>query len=417
MITWANLRASAAPWLVLPILIYAGLYIDDAVYTAPSKYGVQSGELASHAVAAIVPAVAAAAAWEAGRHRLLGVLSLTGRRGPLRRFLRAVVPVLILLLVLVLGALGVAIRAVGVLPAGAGWLAVAHLVVLSCGWLVIGWCLGLVIPRSVAAAVAAIGCWAWLAMPHAMSNSWLRHLGGFIDGESSVTDVLSPTVYLIPWGVVFGLALAFWVLCRMRSRVGAVTVALLVVAATLIVGRSMVADWGYGNPTHPRRVAMACVGQAPRVCVPPEYEPYAEQLRRDALAPIQRLKAAGIVAPQELRVSSRKTSLKPGTWPLDWALPPRGSDPDPADYVIVIAESAVAGTAERAGVRDCRQHGSLAAAWAALTAGVSEENLQTMVAPPDWATIQKTRRMPAHEQTEWFTKASMNPQRCAQGVS
>lgn len=417
MITWANFRASAAPWLVLPILIYAGLYIDDAVYTEPSKYGVQTGELASHAVAAIVPAVAAAAAWEAGRHRMLGVLSLTSRRGPARRFLRAVMPVLILLIVLVLGALAVAMRAVGVLPSGAGWLAVAHLVVLSCGWLVIGWSLGLVMPKSVAAALAAIGCWAWLAMPHAMSNSWLRHLGGFVDGESSVTDVLSPTVYLVPWGVVVGLAIASWALVRVRPRVGAAVVALLVVSATLLGGRAAVADWSYGNPTHPRRVAMTCVGRAPKVCVPPEYAPYAGQLRRDALAPIQRLKAAGVVAPEELRVVSGEVPLEPGVWPLDWSLPLRGSSQSSTDYLVLLAESAVTGTAEHAGVRDCRQHGSLAAAWAALKAGVSEKDMQTMVTPPDWATIRNVLRMPAAEQTAWFTKASANQKRCAQGVS
>ncbi|MFJ7586496.1 DUF6193 family natural product biosynthesis protein [Streptomyces sp. NPDC097617] len=27
MITWANLRASAAPWVVLPALVFSGLYI------------------------------------------------------------------------------------------------------------------------------------------------------------------------------------------------------------------------------------------------------------------------------------------------------------------------------------------------------------------------------------------------------
>ncbi|MFJ2560265.1 MULTISPECIES: hypothetical protein [unclassified Streptomyces] len=58
-------------------------------------------------------------------------------------------------------------------------------------------------PRSIAAPTAGIACWAWLSMPHAMPiNSWLRRLGGYIDGLSSVTDARTPAVYLVPWGVV-----------------------------------------------------------------------------------------------------------------------------------------------------------------------------------------------------------------------
>ncbi|MFJ4919827.1 hypothetical protein [Streptomyces sp. NPDC088725] len=417
MITWANLRASAAPWLVLPILIYAGLYIDDAIFTGPSKYDVESGELAAHAVAVIAPAVAATAAWEAGRHRLLGALSITGQRGPVQQLLRAVTPVLVLLLVLVTGALTVAHHAVGVLPGGAGWLAVAHLIALSLGWSVIGWCLGLITPRSIAAPVIGIGCWAWLSMPHAMSNSWMRHLGGFIDGQSTVTDVLSPAVYLVPWGVVAGLALAFWVLARMRRRAWAVVIALAVTAVTFTAGRAAVIDWGYQNPSNPREVTLTCTGQAPRVCVPPEYEPYAEQLRRDALAPIRQLKDAGVAVPQELRVASAKVPLKPGTWPLYWSLLPLGSDQDPAQYAADLAESAVTGTAALAGVNDCRQPGSPAAAWAALVVGLDEKGVQAALSPTDWAALLKIRRLPAQEQADWFTRAAVSQKRCDKAIS
>lgn len=417
MITWANLRASAAPWLVLPILLYAGLYIDDATFTAPSRYGVESGELAAHAIAVIAPAVAAAAAWEAGRHRLLGALSTTGQRSAVRQLLRAVTPVLFLLLVLAAGALVMAYQAVGVLPGGAGWLAVAHLIVLSLGWLVIGWSLGLIMPRSIAAPAAGIGCWAWLSMPHAMSNPWVRHLGGFIDGQSTVTDVLTPAVYLVPWGVVTGLALAFWVLARMRRRAWAVAVAFAVATVTFTVGRALVIDWGYQNPTSPRSVAMACTGQAPRVCVPPEYEPYARQLRRDALAPVKRLKDAEITVPEELRVTSAKVPLKPGTWPLTWSLPPRGNGQDPAQYAADLAESAVTGTAALAGVDDCRQPGSPAAAWAALVVGLDEKGVQAALPPTEWAALQKIRRLPAEEQADWFTKTAASQKHCNKALS
>lgn len=210
--------------------------------------------------------------------------------------MRAAVPVLFLLIVLVGGAIVMAEREVGTLPDGIGWLAVGHLLVISCGWLFIGWSLGVLLPRSVAAPLAAVGCWAWLTMPHAMSAPWIRHLGGFIDGESTVTDVLTPAVYLVPWGVVTGLALAFWVLAQMRPRGAAVITALVVLTVAVVAGRAAVIGWGYSNPMEPCDVSLSCVGRAPMVCVPPEYEPYAAQLRRDAVQPLKRLEAAGIAA-------------------------------------------------------------------------------------------------------------------------
>ncbi|MEV6593486.1 DUF7224 domain-containing protein [Streptomyces acidicola] len=410
MITWANLRASVALWLMVPVLVYVSLYIGDAAPPIASRYGVEAGELAAYAVAVIVPATAGAAAWESGRHRMLGGLRATAHRSAVRQLLRATTPVLIFLLVLVIGATAMAYDAAETLPQGAGWLAVAHLIVLSCGWLVIGWCLGLVMPKSIAAPAVAIGCWAWLSWPHATANPWVRHLGGFIDGLSSVTDVRSPAVYFVPWGITAALALAFWALARIPRRAWGATIALTAITLTFFTGWVLVSDWGFYRPTNPRTTAMACVGNAPRVCVPPEYTPYAEQMRQDALAPVGELQKAGVPGPRELRVSSPEIPLKPGVWPLYWS-PVNGST-DSAQYAADMAESAVTGTAALNGVDDCRQPGSTASAWAALKAGVPQEGIRAALPPTDWAVIEKLRKLPAKEQADWFTKTVISQAHC-----
>ncbi|MDQ1009468.1 hypothetical protein QFZ82_003953 [Streptomyces sp. V4I23] len=414
MITWANLRASAAPWLLLPAWLYIGMYMGDVAHPVPSGYGVESGELAAYGLATIAPAVAGAAAWEAGRHRLLGGVRATSARSIPQQLLRAATPVLTLHLALIVGALVLARRAVGVWPDSFGWLAVAHLFVLPLGWLLIGWCLGGILPRSIAAPIAGIGCWAWLSIPHTLSSPWVRHLGGFVDGTSTVTDVRDTAVYTVPWLVAAGLALASCLLVRVRRRVWGVGVSILVAAATLVGGRVLVIDWGYHHPTSPRSVAMACTGEVPRVCAPPEYQPYVEQLRRDALAPIERLKIAGIPAPRELSVRSQKLPLKPGTWPLHWSLPPDRADNDRQQYAANLAESAVAGTAAFGGVTDCGQPGSPAAAWAALVMGVNEQAVRNGLPRGDWAALQEIRRLPAEEQTAWFNKAATSQKHCRQ---
>ncbi|MFF5333666.1 hypothetical protein [Streptomyces sp. NPDC013181] len=416
MITWANMRASSAPWLILPVMIYAYLYIDDATFTAPSMYGVESGELASHALAIVVPGVATCAAWEAGRHRLLQPLARTGQRGAVRQFLRAATPVLVLMLVLVAGTMAMARRAVGVWPAGAGWLAVAHLVVLCIGWTISGWSLGLLMPRSIAAPLCGIGCWAWLAMTHAMAAPWIRHLGGFIDGNSTVNDLLDPIVYFVPWAVIAGVALSLSILARMRPRGWAALIAVALLTFTVIAGRSAVLGWGYGNPHHPRLVSLTCTGKEPRVCVPPEYGPYVTQLSNNIKEPIARLHKAGLPAPEEMRITSGDLALRAGTWPLNWSLPPLGGQEGPSEFALGIAESAVTGTAIRAGVKDCRQQGSPAAAWAALVAGVKESEMRQMMSPSDWAALQKIRRLPVSEQTQWFTHSVVRQQHCAKGM-
>ncbi|MDI3388233.1 hypothetical protein QIS99_18775 [Streptomyces sp. B-S-A8] len=413
-LTWANLRSSAAPWIVLPAVFYISLYLGDITYSVPSHYGVESGETAAFAMAVIAPAAAAATAWEAGRYRLIGPVRSTSTRSPLVRFLRAAAPALLLYLVLAVAALVLARHATGVWPGGAGWFAVAHLVVLPLGWAVIGWFVGGAVPRSVAAPVVAIGCWGWLAMPHAMSNPSLRHLGGFIDGGSSVTDIRDAAVYLVPWGVVAGLAAAAWLMTGANRRGLKSTLAAAVAAATLTAGCLAVTDWGYRVPTHPRVVAMSCTGQDPRVCVPPEYQPYAEQLRKEAGEPLNRLKAAGVPAPQELRISSPETPPRAGTWPLQWSLPaldgPSGQD----QYKTDLAEAAVAGTAANAGVRDCRQPGSVAAAWATLVIGADARSVQQAVSPADWSALQQIRRLPAEEQAEWFERKAASQEHCVE---
>ncbi|MER6503268.1 hypothetical protein ABT218_28880 [Streptomyces sp. NPDC001455] len=413
-VTLANLRASSAPWLAIPILLYAGLYITDASHTVPSKYGVESGELAGYGMAVIAPAIAGAAAWEAGRHRLAEAMRAASTRSFLRKLIQATTPALVLLLILVAGSLVLARNEVGVWPGGAGWLAVAHLIVLPLAWLAIGWSFGLIMPRSIAAPIVSIGCWAWLSMPHATSNATVRHLGGFIDGASTVTDLRSPAAYLVPWLVAAGFAVAALLLTRVRKRpVTSVVGSVLVASITFTSGLALVNDWGFHSPTRARTVALVCVGDAPKVCVPPEYEPYAATLHRDALTPIGRLKAAGLEPPEELRIASAKQPLPKGTWPLYWSLPSPGAEGDVrSQYAVDLAESAVTGVAAAHGVRDCRQPGSLTAAWAALVIGVDELSMKQAMLEADWAAIQKIRKLPPAEQADWFTHSVTAQDHC-----
>ncbi|MFI8102760.1 hypothetical protein [Streptomyces sp. NPDC086023] len=411
MTTLANLRTSAAPWLVLPAFVYMVLTAGSSRESV--RDGVLAGELAAWAVVAIVPAVAAAASWEAGRHRRIADLRSVAARRPLRLWVWATVPVLALHLVLVAGALVIARSSAEVWPSGRGLLAVAHLVVLPFGWSAVGWSLGMLLPRAAAAPLAAVASWAWMAMTHAMGTPFLRHLGGFVMENSSLTDLVDPLAYLVPWLVVGGLAGAVGLLTGVRRRpVPAILAAALVAASTLVAGRSLVLDWGFSPRTEPRAMPTVCAGRAPAVCVPEAYgRVHAEKAREAALPALGALRSAGLPGPEVVRLASAALPPVRGSWPLLW------SSDMPADQIAIsVARSAVTGVAADAGVRDCRQS-SVADAWASVVAGLDPREARDRMAPGDWAVVSEVRSRPAPEQARWFTETVRAQKHCVRSVA
>ncbi|MFJ7423784.1 hypothetical protein ACIQXD_35070 [Streptomyces uncialis] len=127
-----------------------------------------------------------------------------------------------------------------------------HLFVVPWGWLVIGWTLGVMIPRAVAAPVAAAAPWVSLTATHAMSAFFWRHPGGFITEGSTLTDVLDPLVFVVPWLATAALAAAVVMLTGARRRPWLPVVTVTVAVEALVVGRAVVTDWGHSPTREPR---------------------------------------------------------------------------------------------------------------------------------------------------------------------
>ncbi|WP_327253240.1 DUF7224 domain-containing protein [Streptomyces sp. NBC_01244] len=315
---------------------------------------------------------------------------------------------MILHLVLVVAALVLAWSTVGAWPSGRGLWAVAHLLVLPLGWGIVGWILGTLLPRAVAAPLAAVGSWAWMAMPHSSSSPSLRHLGGWVIENSTLTDLVDPLAYVIPWLVITGFAGAAIVLTGARRQpVVAAAVALALIVSTVVIGLRMVEGWGYSPRMEPRAARMACVGQRPSMCVPTEYgTARAERVRDAALPAIDKLEAAGLPRPEVVRLVSATLPPKAGNWPLLWS---DGMAPD--QLAISVARSAVTGVAANAGVKDCRQS-SLADAWATIAAGLEAEKVKQMTSPSQWEEISKVRSRSAADQARWFSDAARSQKHC-----
>ncbi|MEU0127179.1 hypothetical protein [Streptomyces sp. NPDC006289] len=372
-------------------------------------YGPASGEFASWGITVIAPAVAGAAAWEAGRQRSMGDIRKVSARSAVRQWLWATRPVFALHVLLVAGALTMARVTVGVWPTGSGLLAVGHLLLLPWGWMAIGWVVGLLCPRAVAAPVAAAGSWAWLAIPQSMSAPEWRHMAGFLTEGSTLTDTLDPLVYLVPWMVTACFTVAAVLLRGVRRRPRLLAFSVAIIAAALFIGRSFVADWGYSPLTDARVGHTVCVGTSPALCLPEEYEEQAADLRSESLPALKALRAAGVPTPRTLRMASDDLDLEPGTWPLYWS--PENST---QQFEIDLARSAVTGVAALHGVHDCRQP-YLADTWALLVVGVGEKDVEASVPPQDWIQVQRIRELPAAQQADWFTKAAQDQSHCLVG--
>ncbi|MEU7083056.1 hypothetical protein ACIG54_00540 [Streptomyces achromogenes] len=415
MIFWQQLRRSAAPWVVLPAALFLYLYMQSAVSTVPSHYGIESGESTIYALASIAPAVAACAAWDSGRVRSVRHMLTTSSRSRWSLLLFIGIPIAVLEATLLVFAVVLARINTGVFPSGAGWTALAHVIIVSAEWAVIGWYVGGRLPRSIAAPAAAALCWAWLAMPHAMSNAWLRHLGGFIDGTSTITDVHRPEIYFVPWFFTGCLIAVAWLLTRTGSRLVFLPAGAGAAAAALLIGHAAVSGWGYGNPATVRAFDSVCSGTAPQICVPPEYRSYIPQIRHSTRGPLSALVAAGVTQPKRMEILSPSVELAPGVWRLHWALPvvhPQAEHHTAAD---VMALSAVEGTAAQHGKQSCGGPAAPELVWATAVAGNKDE-VRKETDPQLWGLVGPVLDEPVKQQSAWFTRQALSHACTARGA-
>ncbi|WP_405192530.1 hypothetical protein [Streptomyces anthocyanicus] len=415
MIIWQQLRRSGAPWVILPAALFVYLYMQSAVSTVPSHYGIESGESTVYALATIAPAVAACAAWDSGRMRHIRHMLTTSARSRWSLTFFNGAPSAALVAALLVFAVVLARINTGVFPSGAGWTALAHVIIVSAEWAVIGWYVGGRLPKSIAAPAAAALCWAWLTMPHAMSNAWLRHLGGFIDGTSTITDVHQAEIYFVPWVFTGCLMAVAWLLTRTSSLRIFLPAGAGVTAAALLVGHAAVSGWGFGNPTTVRAVDSVCSGTAPQVCVPPEYRSYIAQIRNSTRDPLSALVAAGVTQPKRMEILSPSVEPAPGVWRLHWSLPAVHQQAAYHTAADVMAISAVEGTAAQYGKQACGGPSAPELVWATAVAGNKDEVRQG-TDPQLWALVGPVLDKPVKQQSAWFTQQILNHACTAQGA-
>lgn len=348
MVFRLRLRANAAFVAAGPLLVVVLLYVfAEEVGGGPGGYWVAGTAKAVSALMFVAPVVAACAAWEAGRLRRSGVAAGTPVRGGFRIAAASLIPVLALgLLALLVALVGVRVG----MPAAPGWpepTILAAAVVTLCGWLAVGYALGVWLPPAASVPVALVGGYLWQVYPPALEPLWLRHLtqparGCCTAAESVAAGGLSgPALTAV---ALTGAAVAAAALSRRTPRRGTpggtrsvlvVTAALLVAAAAGVGAVRAVSGLGPDAVVARSADELVCTdaGAATRVCVWAEHAP-----RLDETAEVVRTAVAGLapvgIAPPELvtELPRRAIEYEPDSDAADGALTDDGAaGNDPPD--------------------------------------------------------------------------------------
>ncbi|MEU9401479.1 hypothetical protein [Streptomyces sp. NPDC048242] len=417
------LRTTGVVWIAPLVLAWVWLVSGHEAANEPA-YWAGNTALAGHTLPFYAPACAAFAAWEAGRLRRAGVHRLAPVRGRYAIAADVLWPVVLLGVTAVVVCLLTVRLATGAahdwphpgVLAMAGYLIIVHTV--------LGYGLGMVLPRVLATPLILVVDYLCLVMPVTVVHPmWLRELTGWLDAPyGDLTTTVNPVALAVPMvpatgvlaAVLASAEIARW--CRPRAvRVGAAAAASLVCLSVFTVAAVLpVRDWKGDPPPQARTDPPVCAGEAPRICVPVEASDSLEPLSATAQEVVPRLVDAGLKPPEELAFVSEAAPVDARTWRL-FLYRDMGS----ADMKASIAASALPSIPSCPGTSDVRTgHAGTLAAWLMVKAGMGVDEIQNQrgqklaADPRVMSVVNREMKLSPDEQLAWFTRNVTLLQRC-----
>ncbi|MGP3952178.1 DUF7224 domain-containing protein [Streptomyces sp. 7N604] len=396
----------AAPFaLALPLFYYfngSGQPPFDPYGHAPTitSYALAFATSFAYAVAS------ALGAWEAGALKHGGIWQLAPFRSRYRIAAESLAPVIGLawLMVLVPATLALARAQVWPTVASLGPLGVG--LIVSVAHAVIGFAIGLKVPRTIASPVLAVMVWILVAFSRAMDSPWPRHLSGqhaeqLMFGEAATLAGLWPHV-----AFTGSLALAACLLW-LRSRLVAVVTALVVAAVGTTGAWAAVKDWDYNPKLAIGQTSIRCLPSEPgsglRVCMPAATSSALPDVRREALSVLEDFRSAGVRRSPSLITDNLVYGrfAVPST-ERTWRIPlTKAAKSKQLRFQIVL--KTVGFTCSRPDPALRRS----AIAWAAHITGTGgdwEKMRQAIGGGPSEEEMKRIVELPHHEQAVWFTR-------------
>ncbi|UNS95089.1 hypothetical protein MMF93_00385 [Streptomyces tubbatahanensis] len=333
----ARIRTSSALWaspLVIAFTLFYAVHIFGVDYPDSKSALPYAPEVVSYALQPFYgltyAVVSALSAWEAGRLTQDGVWRLASVRSRLSIAAGALWPVLALGWLMLALAAGLALAQEGVAPTPGSLQLPAMAAVLTLGHCVIGFTVGRLAPRLLAAPLLAVGVFYLVAFAGAGQFSdgganWSRHLSGSYAGFLAFGELAtwsSLAAHVLPTiGLAAGLGL-LW--CGSRStltRVIAVVAACLVTAGASTTAYRIASDWEETPPTTRAHLPTACAGELPRVCVPRQADQILDRARNTITDVTTTLGTAGVHVDMPRKVTDSLLEGRYRTTGTEWHLP------------------------------------------------------------------------------------------------
>ncbi|AZQ36821.1 hypothetical protein EJ357_28020 [Streptomyces cyaneochromogenes] len=335
----SSFAVKSSPFLLGLVLFY---YLGDAG-PPPQNYGhaptVVSFPL-FYLCAFAYAAASALAAWESGSIRKFGVWHWAPQRSRYRIAAESLMPVVLVSWSMLVLPVSLALVETSTLPTLASLGPLFEAMVLCVAHAVIGFAVGLYLPRSVSAPVLAVTTWIVIAFTISLDPPWLRQISGLcfeylMFGEALTFSALWPPILLAG-----GVALAVAVLW-MKNRFVAIPVALAILLTGVVVSYNEVKDRGYFPPMATGVTELSCA-QSPggtEVCMPKVTASALPRVARTSQSVLADLRSAGVERSPRLITDSLADGryLRPSTDRV-WRIPlTRAAAQNGERFQIVIA--------------------------------------------------------------------------------
>lgn len=243
-------------------------------------------------------AVASAlAVWESGRLREAAVWNLASARSRYRIAANILLPALTLAWLMLLLSAILRLLQEGVTPTFDSLRPLFLGMLLCVAHLIIGFTIGLYIPRIFAAPLVAVMTWVLVVFSVTSTTFWYRHVSGertesLAFGEIIPLSSLSP--HLIFTGSIACAALLLWRPIRQLTTRACLAVVLAI--SGMVTAHGMVESWGPHDPVLSGTAPMQCSGRAPMVCMPNISADHLPTVRKQVDSVLDDYRAAGIHA-------------------------------------------------------------------------------------------------------------------------
>ncbi|MGP2437390.1 DUF7224 domain-containing protein [Streptomyces sp. JW3] len=234
-------------------------------------------------------------AWESGRIVMARVWDSAAARSRYRIALDVLAPVVVLSWLMLLLPVALSLGFAGTMPSFASLRPLALAFLICAAHAVIGFGVGLRVPRHVAAPMLLVVVWVLTAFSVTYDEMWPRHLSGRFPtnlafGEVATMVSLVPHI-LLTGGIAVAVALLWTRRGTFALRAG---LAGAVAVSGTLGAYTMVHDWGHDAPVLTSQAPMTCVGTAPRLCMPTATGQNIKAVRQEVVSVLAELQAAGV---------------------------------------------------------------------------------------------------------------------------